>query len=539
MSRCLGLLLVCWGILGMVGQVSAETFSGRITKISADSSRITVFSTSQKKEQTFALNARELRITLDGKSAKADQLEEGMLVTVLTSSGDVAQRILARANPSPTPSGAGTASTKPSADNPPASPPTPPRNEPNRAAPRAGNNTAGQNKAGSEEPWPNFLGPDGRNHSADQGLLKTWPAEGPRLLWTARNLGEGYSSVSIAEGKVFTLGTRQGQEVVLALDLASGQELWSAQSGSIFNDNMGNGPRSTPTYEAGRIYCLGASGDLNAIDTATGNVLWHQNILERYSAKNIVWGISESPLLDGDKLICTPGGQGATMVALNKQDGNRIWQAAIPQNPQAGYSTAIIAELNGTRQYVNFCHSGIFGVDAKTGQPLWGDSNAANSTANCSSPIAIGNNSLFYASAYGTGGALLRFTSRQAKPSLVYKTEKMKNHHGGMVELDGHIYGANENILTCLNAQNGSVTWQERLGGQGKGAITYADGHLYFRSENGPMFLIEANPSNFVQKAQFEQPQRSSRPSWARPVVADGKLFLRDQDILLCYDVTE
>ncbi len=541
MSRCIGLLLFCWGIWGTTGVVSAETFSGRITKISADASRITVFSTSQKKEQTFALTARDLRITLDGKAAKADQLEEGMLVTVLTGTGDVAQRVLARATPSPTPSGSGTASSKPIADDSPASSPTPPRNEPNRGrlVVNGGNNTPGESKTGAEEPWPGFLGPDGRNQSADQGLLKTWPTEGPRLLWTARNLGEGYSSVSIAEGKVFTMGTRQGQEVVLALDLDSGQELWSAQSGSIFNDNMGNGPRSTPTYEAGRIYCLGAAGDLNAIDTSSGNVLWHQNILERYSAKNIVWGISESPLLDGDKLICTPGGEGATMVALNKQDGSRLWQAAVPGNPQAGYSTAIIAELNGNRQYVNFCHSGLFGVDAKTGQALWGDSNAANSTANCSSPIAIGNNNLFYASAYGTGGALLRFTARQSKPSLVYKTEKMKNHHGGMVELDGYIYGANENILTCLNAQNGSVAWQERLGGQGKGAITYADGHLYFRSENGPMFLIEANPSSFVQKAQFDQPQRSRRPSWARPVVAAGKLFLRDQDLLLCYAVAE
>ncbi len=528
LARVASLLVFLLGI--SVGSLEAGTFSGRITKISTDGAQVTVFSTSQEKEQVFALTGRNLRITIDSKPGKSEQLQVGNLVTIITNAGGQAERVIARSA-----SAAVTEKTSPAKTSA-STQPTPSKPAPgasdNQTASRPANNTP-------SEPWPGFLGPDLQNRSADKNLLATWPVDGPGLLWTARNLGEGYSSVSIAEGKLFSMGTRQGREVVLAFDLQTGRELWAVNSGAVFNDNMGNGPRSTPTYENGRLYTLGASGDLTAINAANGTILWQQNILSQHAARNIVWGISESPLIDGDKLICTPGGNGATMVALNKNNGQTIWQAAIPGNPQAGYSTAIVTDLNGVRQYVNFCHNGLFSVDARTGQPLWGDNNAANSTANCSSPIAIGNNSIFYASGYGTGGALLRFAGRAAKPSLAYKTEKMKNHHGGMVELNGFLYGANENILTCLNVQTGEITWQDRLGGNGKGAITYADGHLYFRSENGPMYLIEADPNNFVVKGQFNQPERSNRPSWARPVVADGKLFLRDQDILLCYQVKQ
>lgn len=306
---------------------------------------------------------------------------------------------------------------------------------PSKPAPGASDNQTASRPANNtpSEPWPGFLGPDLQNRSTDKNLLATWPVDGPGLLWTARNLGEGYSSVSIAEGKLFSMGTRQGREVVLAFDLQTGRELWAVNSGAVFNDNMGNGPRSTPTYENGRLYTLGASGDLTAINAANGTILWQQNILSQHAARNIVWGISESPLIDGDKLICTPGGNGATMVALNKNNGQTIWQAAIPGNPQAGYSTAIVTDLNGVRQYVNFCHNGLFSVDARTGQPLWGDNNAANSTANCSSPIAIGNNSIFYASGYGTGGRLVAFCrpGSETVPGLQdRKNEESSWRHG-------------------------------------------------------------------------------------------------------------
>ncbi|MCG6156157.1 PQQ-binding-like beta-propeller repeat protein [Rubinisphaera margarita] len=496
-------------VLVVAQNVSGATFTGRITKISPDQSSITVASTLQDDEKVFAVNGRDLKVIINKRSAKVAQLAVGDLISVFTTSTGQPTRIYRNdPNPSSTPTGTTVASNEP-----------------------------GTEGSTDNAPWSQFLGPDRKNRSPETGLLKQWPESGPELLWTARGLGEGYSSVSIADGKVFTMGTRADQEAIIALDLKTGSELWAIRNGSVFQDGQGNGPRSTPTWDNGTLYTLGAAGDLTCASD-DGQLIWTINILERFSASNIVWGISESPLIDGDKLICTPGGTAATMVALKKSDGSPIWQCRVPQNPKAGYASAIVADLRGRKQYVNFCHSGLFAVDASSGQALWGDDNAANDTANCSSPIEL-DESIFYASGYGTGGALLDFSGNITKPKLAYKTEKMKNHHGGMVELDGYIYGANDNILTCLNAQTGTPTWQERLSGNGKGAITYADGCLYFRSERGPMYLISANPNAFEQLGQFDQPERSGKNAWARPVVADGKLFLRDQDLLLCYKIAE
>ncbi len=508
-----GFFMLCLASLFFgTNTVDAKTFTGRITNISTDSSRITVQSTIEKREETFDITDRGFKVTVNRRPGKISDVTVGDLVTIFTSATGQAQRLYK------------------------IDAPTPSSEKPQKTATSNAQmaNKATEQKADSQ--WTQFLGPDRKNRSPETGLLKSWPQNGPKLLWTARNLGEGYSAVSLGNGKIFTMGTRAGQEAIIALDVNTGQELWSVRQGEIFQDGQGNGPRSTPTFDNGTLYTLGASGDLSCI-SERGNLMWTVNILDRFSASNIVWGISESPLIDGDKVIVTPGGDRATMVALNKQSGEVFWQAAVPGNPKTAYASVIKATINGNAQYINFCHNGLFGVDAKTGRALWGDNNASNDTANCSSPIALGN-TVFYASGYGTGGALLDLSQNSPQPRLLYKTEKMKNHHGGMVEIDGFIYGANDNILTCLNAQAGAITWQDRLSGSGKGAITYADGNLYFRSEVGPMFLIEANPKEFKLISQFDQPERSSKNAWARPVVVNGKLFLRDQDLLLCYDLT-
>ncbi|MFN3157897.1 MAG: PQQ-binding-like beta-propeller repeat protein [Rubinisphaera brasiliensis] len=510
-ARCGFLMVALWFLGAGLADAQAETFTGRVTKMTADGRSLTVYSTVGKSEETFTLSGRQVRITVNGRPAKPVDLSVGDLVTIFANSSGEAQRVIARSKKTP-------------------------KQEMENPAAATADGGSGENTG---ESWSQFLGPKRENRSPETGLLKSWPEGGPKLLWTARNLGEGYSAVSVADGKVFTMGTREGQEIVLAFDLSNGQELWATRNGTVFSNNQGNGPRSTPTYEAGRLYCLGADGDLGVYSATSGQTFWQKNILSEFSASNIVWGISESPLIDGNKLVCTPGGAGATMVALNKANGDLVWRAAVPGNPKAGYASPILADLNGTRQYVNFCHNGLLGVDAVTGQPLWGDDNASNDTANCSSAIQVGDDSVFYASGYGTGGALLQFNDRRAKPQLVYKTEKMKNHHGGMVQVGDYIYGANEQILTCLEAKTGSVAWQDRLNSDGKGAITFADGQLYFRSEQGPMYLIDADPAEVRIRGQFEQPERSNQRAWARPVVADGKLFLRDQDILLCYDVSE
>ncbi len=497
----------------------AGTFTGTIREISPDGKNITVYSASRKKAVTFPVDGRKLKVSINNKTGRVSQLKVGDLVTIFTSTSGTPLKIYCREPLGNKPTRRPTSSKKKT------SPKT-----------KTGKSSRPNAVAGNVPGWTQFLGPNRGNRSMESGLLDRWPDSGPELLWTARNLGEGYSAVSIADGKVFTMGTRNGREIVLAIDLQTGKELWATPNGEIFRNGQGNGPRSTPTYDNGKLYSLGANGDLSCLNAQNGQSVWKQNILSTYGAQNIQWGISESPLVDGEKVVCTPGGSVATMVALNKQNGSPIWLAKVPGNPKAGYASVVVATIHGRKEYINFCHNGLLGVDAESGKPLWGDNNASNGTANCSSAVVF-KDAVFYASGYGTGGALLTFSSRDAKPTMVYKTNKMKNHHGGMVAVDGFIYGSNEQILTCLNVRAGKETWEDRLNGDGKGAITYADGRLYFRSEKGPMYLIEANPKEMIIKGRFDQPERSGNQAWARPVVANGKLFLRDQDILLCYDV--
>ena len=392
--------------------------------------------------------------------------------------------------------------------------------------------------AGADAVWPQFRGPNRDNVSTETGLLQQWPNGGPPLVWTAKGLGDGYSTVSVDQGRVFTMGNVGEDESVLALDLATGDEVWATRIAPASKLSAGDGPRSTPTVDGDRVYALGGNGDLACLETSTGGIVWQQNILEEFNGSNIGWGICESVLIDGDKLICTPGGRQATVVALNKNTGQPLWRSQVPGNPQASYASPIIAQLGSVRQYVLFTSRATIGVRANDGRFLWSDEAAANGTANCSTPI-FHEGHVFSASGYGTGGALVKLNARRGAVTAqrVYKTENMKNHHGGMVELDGYLYGSNDpGILTCLELLTGKVMWRDRS--VGKGSVTYADGHIYLRSESGPVALVEATPEAYREKGRFDQPQRSGANAWPHPVVAAGRLFLRDQDVLLCYDVT-
>ena len=367
-------------------------------------------------------------------------------------------------------------------------------------------------------------------------MLKEWPSNGPPQLWSANGLGEGYSSIAISNGKLFTMGNQDDDEMVIALDLASGDKRWATRSGRAFREGQGNGPRGTPTIDGDLVYALGANGDLVCLDIETGRPKWSGNILQEFGGQNITWGICESVLIDGDKLICTPGGREATMVALNKQTGRVIWKSVVPTTPGPAYSSIIAVEVGGVRQYVNFTSAGVVGVRASDGQPMWGQKESANPTANCSSAV-FADNCIFTASGYGTGGAMFRLSSSGGKTTsqLGYSTREMQNHHGGMAVVDGYLYGCDEAILTCLELKTGKIAWQSRS--VGKGAITIADGRLYVRGEGGALALAEVNSQKYVETGRFDQPQRSDRSAWAHPVVADGKLFLRDMDRLLVYDV--
>jgi outer membrane protein assembly factor BamB len=331
---------------------------------------------------------------------------------------------------------------------------------------------------------------------------------------------------------------RGDDEVVWALEELSGQELWHTRIAKA-NRGVGysEGPRCSPTVDGDFLYVLGLGGDLVCLTIDRGEERWRKNLSKDFHGQVMsTWGYSESPLVDGDKLIATPGGKQATLVALNKKTGETIWQAQVPEGDGAAYSSAIKAQLAGLAEYVQFLGRGVVGVAADDGKFLWRYNNPANFTANCATPIAQ-DDYVFAASGYGVGGGLAHVVrgDHTAVAEPVYATNHMKNHHGGMILIDDYIYGADENILTCLDFKTGKVMWADRR--PGKGSIAYADSRLYFRNENGPIVLAEANPKEYVECGRFDQPMRSEHHAWPHPVIANGKLYIRDQDVLLCYDV--
>jgi outer membrane protein assembly factor BamB len=384
--------------------------------------------------------------------------------------------------------------------------------------------------------WPQFNGTRRDNRSDETGLLETWPEGGPPLSWAARGLGNGYSSVAVVDGVVYTLGNKKESEALIALDAGTGEKIWSTPFARASHAAMGEGPRGTPSVSDGYVYGMGAEGELVCLEAKTGEICWQVNILSEYGGRSPGWGICESVLIDGETLICTPGGSQATMLALDKRTGKELWKTAI-EREGVSYASPIVVEIDGVRQYVQFLAQGTVSVRADDGQFLWRNTRSSSGTANCSSPLASGD-LVFTASNYGTGGALLKLTStgRNTTADLVYHTSDMKSHHGDMVIVDGLLYGSNDpGILMCLDLETGKVRWQNRS--VGKGAVTYADGKIYLRGENSEIALVEATGNEYREQGRFEQPDRSALNAWSHPVVAHGRLFLRDQGLLLCYDL--
>ena len=389
---------------------------------------------------------------------------------------------------------------------------------------------------GTGAAWPQFNGARRDNRSDDTDLLETWPEGGPPLIWAARGLGTGYSSVAVVDGVVYTMGNKSDSEALIALDAGTGEKIWSTPFARASHVSMGEGPRSTPAVNEGSVYGLGAEGELACLNAATGEIRWNQNILTEYGASNLGWGICESVLIDGDKLICSPGGTKATIVALDKHSGKEIWKSLIEQE-RAGYASAVVTEVDGVRQYVQFLAGGTVGVRADDGTFLWRNTKSSSGTANCSSPLVSGDY-IFTASNYGTGGALLKLASanQATTAELVYHAPDMKSHHGDMVIVDGLLFGSNDpGILMCIDLATGKVKWQNRS--IGKGSVSYADGKIYLRGENKEIAIVKATGEGYQELGRFEQPDRSSEHAWSHPVIAHGRLFLRDEGLLLCYDL--
>ena len=377
--------------------------------------------------------------------------------------------------------------------------------------------------------WPQWRGPNRDGVSKESGLLKQWPDGGPMLVWKATGAGNGYSSFSIANGKLYTMGLRGTREFVIAFDLATGKEAWATPHGAAFRNDRGDGPRGTPTIDGDRLYALGGAGDLSALDAATGKVIWSKNILKEFGGSNIQWGISESPLVLGNKVLVNAGGHGASMVALDKSNGSVIWKS---QNDEPGYSSAMPLEVNGTTQVVFFTAERAVGLDVRDGRLLWSYEKPANNVANVATPI-IKANRVFLSSDYGTGGGVVEIKPDN-KAQEIYFTKDMRNHHSSSVLVGDYLYGFSSSILTAMKFDTGEIAWRDRS--VGKGSLVYADGNLYCLSENGVVGLVEATPTGYKEKGRFRLPQ-NSLPTWAHPVVAGGRLYLRDQDTIYAFDV--
>jgi outer membrane protein assembly factor BamB len=380
--------------------------------------------------------------------------------------------------------------------------------------------------------WSQWRGKNRDGVSAERGLLKDWPAGGPKLAWTAKGAGEGYSSFAVAGGKVYTLGARGGTEYTMAFDEATGKKLWEVATGSRFRNDRGDGPRATPTIDGGQVYAYGASGDLAVLDADTGKIAWKLNVIEKFGGRNITWGLSESPLVMPDRILINAGGSNASIIAVNRKDGSLLWKSG---SDEAGYSSAILLPFQGIPQAIFFSASHGVAVDARDGRELWTYGKASNGTANVATPIARGNK-VFFSSDYGTGGGLVALsgTGNKITASEVYFTREMRNHHASSVLVGDHLYGFSSAILTAMKFETGEVAWRDRS--VGKGSVVFADDRLYLFSENGVAGLAEANPAGYKEHGRFEI-RTGSLPTWSHPVVANGKLYLRDQDTIYAYSV--
>jgi outer membrane protein assembly factor BamB len=382
--------------------------------------------------------------------------------------------------------------------------------------------------------WPQWRGPNRDNVSTEGGLLRQWPENGPPLAWKATGVGVGYSSVSVAGERIFTMGDGADSSYVHELRRDGGNKVWSAKVGRPGGNYAGT--RSTPTVAGDRVYAMGQWGDLVCLDAATGREHWRKSMEKDLGGRMMSdWGYAESVLVDGENVVCTPGGGKGTVAALNKDSGQVVWRSR-GLTDSASYASLVPAEMGGRRQYVVLTDASVAGVAADNGSVLW-RAPRKGEVAVVPTPVVSGGH-VFVTSGYNVGCNLFRVADVNGRlvPRQVYANKDLDNHHGGVVLVGDCVYGTTENQLVCMDLKSGKVKWKNRS--VGKGAVAYADGHLYVRGQGeGTVALVEATPDEYREKGRLEQPDRSSEQAWAHPVVAGGKLYLRDQDVLLCYDV--
>ena len=386
--------------------------------------------------------------------------------------------------------------------------------------------------------WPQWRGPERTGRSAETGLLKQWPEDGPKKLWTVKGLGEGYSTISVKDGRIYTMGTSDGGEAVFALEFNSGRQLWVSQSSDrIYNEKRGNGPRGTPTCDGDFVYTEDSFGVVTCLKAADGEKVWQVGLSD-LGGRRPHWAYSESPLIAGKAVIVTPGGRRGTIAALDKKTGKVIWQSPDAKHAVA-YGSCMLIDVKGKKQIVNVTATGprigrrrfgtMIGVDANSGKLLW---EFSKGVAGIACGTAVYHDGIVVASSgYGAGTGAADITGGRANE--LWHLNGRGSHHGGIIRVDDHIYGFID-AMTCIEMKTGKVAWRNRS--VGKGSLVYADGHFYCLSERNTVGLVEATPDGYKEKGRFSIP-KSGRQSWAHPVVVGGRLFIRDQDTLSCYDV--
>ena len=372
----------------------------------------------------------------------------------------------------------------------------------------------------------------------EKGLLQDWPEDGPKKLWTVNDAGLGYSGVTVQAGSLYTMGAFDKKEMLLAYNSSSGEKLWEVHVGELLTNGWGDGPRMSPTISNGKIYALGARGNLLCVLAKNGKLVWKKSLVDDLGGKVPGWGYTESVLVDQEKVICTPGGKDGTIAALDADSGRTIWRTK-NFTDGAQYSSPISIMHQGKKQYVQLVMKNIVGIDPGNGSVLW-KSTWPGKVAVIPTPI-FSNGHVYVTSGYGVGCKLVKLGNNY--PTNVYENKVMKNHHGGVIKVGEHLYGYSDGVgWVCQDFKTGELIWNEKKA-LGKGAIAYADNRLYCQGEgDGRLILIEASPTGWKTHGEFTiSPQTKKRNPkgriWTHPVICDGKLYLRDQEYILCYDI--
>ncbi len=390
--------------------------------------------------------------------------------------------------------------------------------------------------------WPQWRGPQRNGHSSETRLLGEWPQDGPKLLWQVNDVGSGFSTPSVADGGIYLLGNEGlTNEFALALSAEDGRRLWSVRLGRVGRPEQNPnypGARSTPTVDGNFLYALGSDGDLVCLETAGGKQRWRKHLGADFDGRPGEWAYAESPLIDGDALIFTPGGSNATMVALNKMTGALLWKCAMPEADDAGYASAVAAEFSGVRQYVQFLAKGLAGVEAKTGKLLWRYARTAKGAPGV--VMTLVSDGYIFSSTAVAGGALIRPVKKHGAfvAEEIYFDNKLRFDMGGVVKVGDYLYGTAYPSTTCVEFKTGAIKWQER-----SKSLSWlaADGRLYVHADDGNVVLLEPTPEAYREKGRFTPQNRPAAhgefTALCYPALADGRLYIRQLNSLWCYDV--